>query len=268
MRFSIRHETIYRYSSPANYTIQLLRLTPRAESHQRVVNWTLDAPARLQPVTDAFGNLTHTLTLTVPHEEIRISAHGTVDLGTLDNGRLPAEPGGIAPLAFGVATPLTQPDEAIASFVRQALPRGLRNATDALLLASMLCDRIAYVPGVTLVSSAATQAFAQSSGVCQDHAHIFLACCRVLGTPARYVSGYVHPGTADYAASHAWVDVWFAQGGWVSVDITNRQLTSDRHCRLAVARDYESASPIRGVRTGGGKETMEVKVSFPVVLDQ
>ena len=96
-------------------------------------------------------------------------------------------------------------------------------------------------------------------GVCQDHAHLFLACARALGRPARYVSGYLHT-EAEHMASHAWTDVWWPGQGWVSIDVTNRQYASERHCRLAVARDYEAASPVRGVRTGGGEESMRVDV--------
>jgi transglutaminase-like putative cysteine protease len=262
MRFSIQHETSYRYTQTVSETVQLLRLTPRAEAHQRIVDWQIDAPARLQRQLDAFGNVTHMMALRRAHDEIVVKVRGVVELSALNNGELGAQYDGIPVLAFGVTTALTQPDEAIMQFVQRSVPRGLRTASDALLLASMIADQVDYLTGVTQVSSTAAQAFALGRGVCQDHAHIFLACCRVLNVPARYVSGYVHPGTAEYAASHAWVDVWLEAPGWVSVDVTNRQLTSDRHCRLAVARDYESAAPIRGVRVGGGQEDMRVSVTF------
>ena len=111
----------------------------------------------------------------------------------------------------------------------------------------------------TDVRTAASEVLALGRGVCQDHAHLFLACARALGRPARYVSGYLH-AEAEHMASHAWTDVWWPGQGWVSIDVTNRQYASERHCRLAVARDYEAASPVRGVRTGGGEESMRVDV--------
>ena len=80
-----------------------------------------------------------------------------------------------------------------------------------------------------------------------------------MGVPSRYVSGYIYPGETQHAASHAWVDVWL-DTGWVGIDVTHAQFTADWHCRLALGRDYESAGPVRGVRTGGGHERMEVKV--------
>jgi transglutaminase-like putative cysteine protease len=261
-RFAIEHTTTYRYASSVSNTVQMLRLTPRSEVHQRTLDWQLFAPGRLEQQFDAFGNSTHMLSLHRPHDVIEVKVRGTVELSTLTNGLISSEEGAIPALAFGVVTPLTQPNQDITTFAHQTVPSGLRDPSDCLLLAATIADRVSYLAGVTEVTSTAAQAFEMQQGVCQDHAHVFLACCRVLNTPARYVSGYVHPGTANYAASHAWVDVWIEGLGWISVDITNRQLTSDKHCRLAVARDYESAAPIRGVRVGGGRESMTVQVQF------
>ena len=90
---------------------------------------------------------------------------------------------------------------------------------------------------------------------------MFVAGCRLHGLPARYVSGYVHPGDAPHAASHAWADVWLgADRGWLSLDVTHAEHAGARHCRLAVGRDYLDAAPVRGVRRGGGYESMTVTV--------
>jgi transglutaminase-like putative cysteine protease len=101
--------------------------------------------------------------------------------------------------------------------------------------------------------------------VCQDHAHLFLACCHAWGIPARYVSGYIDPGTTGHAASHAWVDAWVEDPdftGWVSIDVTHACLMTEGYCRLAIGRDYESAAPVRGVRRGGGDEIMRVEAQI------
>jgi transglutaminase-like putative cysteine protease len=88
-----------------------------------------------------------------------------------------------------------------------------------------------------------------------------IACCRALGVPARYVSGYLLTGRDDHIASHAWVDVWLAEPErWFAIDVTNGVPGSVQHCRLAVGRDYLDACPVRGVRRGGGAETMSAKV--------
>jgi transglutaminase-like putative cysteine protease len=118
-----------------------------------------------------------------------------------------------------------------------------------------------YVPGVTEVSDTAAHAFKLQRGVCQDHAHVMISCCRSLGIPARYVSGYLLTARDDHIASHAWVDVWLARHErWFSIDVTNGVPGGLQHCRLAVGRDYLDACPVRGVRRGGGAETMSAKV--------
>ncbi len=257
MRLSIRHETTYRYTTPAHYSIQQLRLTPRVEPQQRVLNWRIDAPGRLQRFTDAYGNVTHTMVLTTPHDSIRVVVTGSVDIGA--GGADPTDRD-LSPLVFAVATPLTAADEPVHEFAKRHL-RNKDRPADYLALAESVCAAVAYESGITEVTSTAAHALAIGRGVCQDHAHLFIACCRAAGIPARYVSGYVDPGHSDQAASHAWAEVWIEGEGWVSVDVTHRVLAREQHCRLAIGRDYLSAAPVRGVRTGGGEESLRVQVS-------
>ncbi|OZI20869.1 transglutaminase [Bordetella genomosp. 9] len=259
MRHFIKHVTQYRYTAPVSYSIQTLRLTPRGEDHQRSLRWHIYAPGELAEQVDAYGNTTHTLTLNRQHNEIDLLVTGQVEIDPLTDGLLKSEENRLPVDAYRVPTSLTMPDSTIAAFCARVLPNGLREPGDALKLAQAISDHVAYEPGITDVTTAAAQVLALGHGVCQDHAHLFLACARALGVPARYVSGYLYT-VNDHAASHAWADIWLPGGGWCSVDITNRQFASDCHCRLAVARDYDAASPVRGVRHGGGTESMVVNV--------
>jgi transglutaminase-like putative cysteine protease len=260
MRLSILHRTLYRYTAPVFYSIQQLRLTPRAEPHQRTLRWRLHAPAPLTETVDAFGNITHTLTLASAHGDVMIEARGEVEVDPLDAGRLDEREGGVPPQSFLAATPLTEPDGAVAEFARAFL-KG-HDAAGLLAFARAVCDAVAYQKGTTEVTSTAREALALGRGVCQDHAHLFIAACRLHGLPARYVSGYVHPGDAPHAASHAWADVHLPERGWTSIDVTHRCFASDNLCRLAVGRDYTSAAPVRGVRVGGGDESLDVRVNI------
>ncbi|MCX8004286.1 MAG: transglutaminase family protein [Burkholderiaceae bacterium] len=259
MRFSIRHRTLYRYETPAQYSIQVLRLTPRDEPQQRTLRWTLRTPAPAAAARDAHGNLGHLLTLAQPHAAIDIEAYGEVEVQPLADGRLP-ERGTLPPLAYAIPTRLTAADDAI----RALAARTLRAATPAALLefAAAVREAIDYLPGATGVGSSAAEALALGRGVCQDHAHVFIAGCRAAGVPARYVSGYVHPGDAPHAASHAWADAWLEDLGWVSIDVTHGRFASDHLCRLAVGLDYDSACPVRGMRVGGGAESMQARVNI------
>jgi transglutaminase-like putative cysteine protease len=124
---------------------------------------------------------------------------------------------------------------------------------------------VRYRSGTTTVTDTALTALARGEGVCQDQAHVFIACCRLAGIPARYVSGYLYAGENQDVASHAWVDAWLeSEHAWVGVDVTHFEPAGAQHCRLAVGRDYHDAAPVRGVRRGGGKEALEVNVSVSV----
>jgi transglutaminase-like putative cysteine protease len=127
-------------------------------------------------------------------------------------------------------------------------------------MASAIEDRLTYSPGITDVATTAARAWQHGAGVCQDHTHVMIAVCRARGLPARYVSGYLTGEARAGAATHAWVDVWL-DGMWVPIDVTHRCLATERWLRLAVGADYEAVSPVRGVRQGGGEESMQVQVS-------
>jgi transglutaminase-like putative cysteine protease len=121
-------------------------------------------------------------------------------------------------------------------------------------------ERIDYQPGITHSATAAAEAFGARAGVCQDHAHIFVACCRHLGLPARYVSGYLGTAGDGRMASHAWAEAWVEGEGWRSYDIANRLRPAGHHVRVAVGLDYLDACPVRGFRRGGLGESLEVEV--------
>ena len=124
-------------------------------------------------------------------------------------------------------------------------------------------DRVEYVPGATDAHTGAAEALADGKGVCQDHAHIFIAAARTLAIPARYVTGYLvldgEQGTAD--AHHAWAEAWVEGLGWVGFDVANRVCPTDRYVRLAAGLDAGYAAPIVGSRRGGETETLDVSVT-------
>lgn len=266
MHLSIRHETLYRYTEPQAYSIEQLHLTPRAEPQQQVLSWHIATPGHCAAYVDAYGNASHMLTLNAPHDCVRILVEGIVATVPLPGGRLRAHDS-LPPLIFTVPTSLTRPTALLADLAADCLPGpGNRVGTDDLLrLAAHIHGAVAYQTGATNVASTAAEAMQLGAGVCQDHAHIFLACCHAHGIPARYVSGYIDPGSTGHAASHAWVDAWVEDPdftGWVSIDVTHAHLMTDGYCRLAIGRDYESAAPVRGMRRGGGDEIMRVEAQI------
>ncbi|HET7160218.1 MAG TPA: transglutaminase family protein [Burkholderiales bacterium] len=254
MRISIDHITHYTYEAPVRYSTQYLRLSPQSGAHQRVIDWSLETPGTPIELRDGYGNTLHVLTLDDPVTEIVIRARGVVETSATADKRA-TEPR-LSPLLFLRPTPLTRAEGGMLEFAERFRDRagtvpGLRD------LAAAVLDKLPFLPGVTEVHSTATEAFDAGNGVCQDHAHVFIGCCRHLGVPARYVSGYLYSvGHAEsVVASHAWAEAWVGNR-WHSFDITNSRAQGEHHIRLAIGADYLDASPVRGVRHGGGEETM------------
>jgi transglutaminase-like putative cysteine protease len=119
---------------------------------------------------------------------------------------------------------------------------------------------VQYIKGATQVNTSAVEAFSLGQGVCQDHAHVFIACCRAIDLPARYVSGYLFTEDGSLMQTHAWADVFVAGEGWQSFDVSNGCRAGETHVRLATGLDYRSASPVSGMRSGGGVEGMASSV--------
>lgn len=263
MHMHIRHETRYRYEETVSYSIQSLKLTPRSEPGQRVLSWRIATPGERLEQVDPYGNVTHVVTVESPHDELRIAVEGVVEVTSAgdDSDRLQPLAGELSPLAFLGPTPLTRADSVIRTIADRHLGRHPPTRATLLDLVAGVQQAVQYEPGVTDVSHAAIEAVELGSGVCQDQAHVYLACCRAAGVPARYVSGYLYTGGTGEVASHAWADAWLGPDeGWLSVDVTHGQLAGPAHCRLALGRDYLDAAPVRGVRRGGGRETLSVAV--------
>lgn len=278
MKFSIRHRTVYRYTEPVRRGVHELRLVPRSGPWQAVRHWKVSAPGNLSEARDGFGNIVHHFTLAQPADHIAIAASGEVEAIPHD----PTQAGifcdapaarevRVSPLYYLGSTSLTEPSLAMWAFI-EPHAHGVRTGTEqggrlreALVgLAGAVAERVRYRPNTTNVGTSAAHAFDLGSGVCQDQAHVMVACCRALGMPARYVSGYFYDPGATSLASHAWVDVCVdaARQLWCSIDVTHRGLTGLGHVRLAVGRDYRCAAPVRGVLEGGAGETLDVDIEI------
>jgi len=260
MLLNIRHETRYEYEEPVSYSIQALKLTPRADPGQRVVSWRVRSPGERLEQVDPFGNLMHVVTLEEPHRTMQIVVDGIVEVDAQAAPRLPGR-GALSPLTYLAPTPLTRPDSALRELAERHLGRHPAAPRSLMDLVAGIRSAVACQSGVTEVTHGAAEAVDLGVGVCQDQAHVLIACCRAAGIPARYVSGYFYGDDPGEVASHAWADVWLGpEQGWLGIDVTHAEQAGGRHCRLAVGRDYLDAAPVRGVRRGGGKESMTVTV--------
>jgi transglutaminase-like putative cysteine protease len=262
MRLAVTHRTVYRYAEPIPYEIQTLRLQPRPYEGMVVLNWRVEGEGgRVLPgFVDGLGNMVHCHAIDRPHRESAIGVTGEVETRRSD-GVVQGAPEPLPPAFFLRATSLTLADAAIAALARAAATG--RSAIEKLHgLMQGVRDRLAYRPGVTDATTSAADALATGSGVCQDHAHLFIAAARSLGIPARYVSGYLWTGRDGeaYDASHAWAEAFVPELGWVGFDAANRICPTENYIRVAVGLDYWAAAPVRGLRRGLAEESLSVRV--------
>jgi transglutaminase-like putative cysteine protease len=275
MKLHIKHTTDYRYSEPLRYALQTLWLTPQSGSSQTVDFWSLGVPEKLFPQHDAYGNSIHSYTFVGKvSDDVRwslVNAAGQVDtLGVAEFVDVPSLP---HPSFFLRPTHLAAPHAVLAEFGRRFVspaasnPQGKADLASLLALSQGIADLVSYQKNSTSVSTTALQAFEAGAGVCQDQAHVMVAVCRSLGIPARYVSGYFYAANEPDLASHAWADVCLdvAQRRWVSIDVTHSCQIDQRHVRLAMGTDYDACPPIKGVRQGGGEESMTVSITIEPV---
>jgi len=260
MHLTIRHQTRYRYEGAGSLAVQRLRLTPADNPAQIVHSWAIEAPGMDNAATyiDGLGNIVHLISQAEPDEELVITASGNVTttdtggvLGTLDEMANPT--------IFLRPTELTRSSveiDAMAEAVRLSDPLEMVHA-----LMAAIAEQVAYVTDSSHAGTSAAQAFAAGTGVCQDHAHIFIAACRQHAIPARYVTGYMYVVDADQAvAHHAWAEANLSNLGWVGFDPANRQCPTEHYVRQACGFDAPSAAPIVGTRRCSGREHLDVNV--------
>ena len=259
MRLSITHRTTYRYDRPLSYGLQELRLTPRTGPGLTVTDWAVSVEGGTVEASfdDHHGNRVTLISFAGDAPEITLTAQGTVE--TQDLTGVYGRHTGFAPLwLFQRQTDLTR----IGPQVRKLVKGLTAEAPLPLLhlLMARVAEAVAYEPGRTGTDTTAEGALERGAGVCQDHAHVFIAAARALGIPARYVSGYLRmEDRTDQDAAHAWAEAHVDGLGWVGFDCANAICPDARHVRLATGLDYAEAAPVSGLRFGdAGAEHLAV----------
>jgi transglutaminase-like putative cysteine protease len=263
MRLRIAHQTSYRYQPPATGVIQILRMTPGSHDGQYVAEWQIDvsSDSRLQVHQDAFGNTTHLLS-EGPTADLTINVEGLIethDTGGVLRGTDERFPPGF----FLRSTSLTEVNSAMAAFSRELRSESEDDVLGFLhALMVQINEHMTFDEDPTNSGTSALEAFGLKRGVCQDYAHVLIACARSAGVPARFVSGHFlrSDGVVHQQAGHAWAEAFVRDLGWVGFDPANGICITDAHARVAIGLDYLGAAPVRGTRYGGGMETLTVGV--------
>jgi transglutaminase-like putative cysteine protease len=267
-RLRVTHETRFDYDRPARASYNELRLTPRTEVRQTVLETrVVTIPAAHQySYVDYWGTSVIAFNVDRNHETLAITGSALVD--THDA----ASPDDcswdeVADASSTMADHLghrfyTQPSQELAA-TAESLRSG-RPLQTVRNIFGWTHDALRYRRGVTGVHTSASEAFADGGGVCQDFAHLSLALTRSAGVPSRYVSGYFHPeldasiGEELTGESHAWVEVW--TGKWWAYDPTNDVEVGERHVAVGRGRDYSDVPPVKGIYAGNAENAMRVTV--------
>lgn len=262
MRIHIDHATTYAYDRAARFIIQILRLTPRSSEAQQVRHWRVetDVDARLRRSEDAFGNVVHALYTEQPTQSLTVRVSGEV-LTSDTAGVVPPDQETLSPVVFLRDTALTKRDKLISVFASEFSAHPPLDRMHRLMAG--IHGSVAFEVGVTTPTHTAAEVLALGRGVCQDHAHVFIACARHMGVPARYVSGHLlrRDGQDEQEAGHAWAEAWIEDLGWVGFDPANGVCATDRYVRVATGLDYLGAAPVRGTSYGGGGERLAVRLT-------
>lgn len=261
MLLKISHETCYSYSQPVDYALQKVRLHPLSSVMQNVIDWRIEvAGGKIETsYSDHYGNHTDLVSADRDTQSLVIRASGQVS--TQNTSGVLGRVYGRAPLwHFMKPTPLTEAGPGIAALADVCA--GHSSTLDGLhALTAAVLDAVPYEIGKTATGTTAQGALDAGFGVCQDHAHIFIAAARAAGLAARYVSGYLMmDDRIDQDASHAWAEAHVEGLGWVGFDVSNGVCPDERYVRLAIGRDSGEAAPISGLRHGTADESMMVSV--------
>lgn len=262
MRLAIDHTTHYRFSGPVAQGLQRLRLTPKCSAGQSIVSWDIALEGAGREVEYDDENCNHvTLIAFEPGvNEVTIRCHGVVD--TSDESGVVGRHSGYLPLwHFRQSTELTQPGPKLRAMLTSLAP-GEDLLARLHALSALVRDTVEFASGHTDSATTSEGVLAAGRGVCQDHAHVFIAAARAIGAPARYVSGYLMmDDRVEQNAGHAWAEAMVEGLGWVAFDIANAICPDARYVRVATGRDYREAAPVTGLRSATRDETMHVTLA-------
>ncbi len=286
MKYRVTHQTTYTYYEPVSVCYNLLKLTPRNTSLQTCNSVSLKIQPEadsIQQYEDFFGNKVTYFSIEKEHAKLSITATSEVeknivvakDLGLYENVTIEKvkeqlaenkqDAGDIGQYIF--KTPMTLSNSEIKAYAKTSFQAGRSVIEATTELMRRIYTDFKFTPGFTTVSTLPEVVMRERKGVCQDFAHLAIACVRSVGLPARYVSGYIEtippPGVEKLTgvdASHAWFSVYIPNIGWLDFDPTNNVVPGDQHITIGWGRDYADVAPMRGILLSSGTHELSVSV--------
>lgn len=261
MLLKVHHTTRYQFDEPVHFGLQKVRKTPKSTIFQNVKDWqtTVEGGRKELHFEDHHQNLTELLSCNRDTRELLVICNGLVELHS-SHGVVGPHRGPCPLWLYRMATPRTEAGPGVQALVK-SLDKDAPELEWLHALSQVIGSKVAYEVGSSEADWTAEDALTEQRGVCQDHTHVFLACARHWGIPARYVSGYLMlDDRVAQDAMHAWAEAYVQDIGWVGFDVSNGISPDLRYVRVATGLDYSEASPVSGTRTGGGTEALDVRI--------
>jgi transglutaminase-like putative cysteine protease len=290
MIYNITHRTVYEYAAPVTVSHHVARLEPRATATQAQENFSLKIfpePALRKARTDYFGNRLCLFSVQEVHSKLEIITHSRVNVGAKNLPapeqspswetaaqmfRDPVSPEVVEPYQFIFDSPQVRASFELGDYARESFRKDTPLLAGALDLTRRIFEDFKFDPKATTVATPLEEVWEKRRGVCQDFAHLGIACLRSLGLPARYVSGYLRTHVPEGKtrlvgadASHAWFQIYCHGIGWMDFDPTNNVQPAEEHMVVAFGRDFGDVSPVAGILTGGGRHIVKVAVDVEAV---
>jgi transglutaminase-like putative cysteine protease len=292
MRYRVRHTTLYRYGEEVLHSHQLLHLVPRPVPYQECLEHAIHISpdgCRRRDDVDAFGNPLSRIELAQRHRRLEVRAEMEIEVhprpalnaadslawervvASLSYWATPPARESLDACRFRHESPYVRVKSLFSQYSEDAFEAGRPVLDASYALMTKLNREFRYAPGETTIATPLSEVLEKRCGVCQDFAHLMIACLRSRGLAARYVSGYVRRvQQRGSSATHAWVAVYCPPFGWVELDPTNNVRVGTDHVAVAWGRDFGDVSPLRGIILGGGSHELSVSVhveSIPAAAD-
>jgi transglutaminase-like putative cysteine protease len=290
MNYQITHRTLYDYAAPVSVSQHVARLEPLGTAMQSCESFTLQVfpePALRKTRMDYFGNQLCFFAIQEIHSRLEIITHSRVTVriekpaqnesaaaweSVAEMFRDPVSPEVVGPYEFVFDSPQIRASPEFFDYARESFAAGMPLIAGARELTQRIFKDFKFDPRATTVATPLEEVWQNRRGVCQDFAHLGIACLRSLGLPARYVSGYLRTRSPEDAprlvgadASHAWFSVFSPGTGWIDFDPTNNVRPAGEHITVACGRDFGDVSPVAGILTGGGRHSVKVAVDVEPV---
>ncbi|MEE6187582.1 transglutaminase family protein [Niabella digestorum] len=275
--YNVKHITRYSYGNPVVECANQIKLYPINDGFQNVLRHkiTITKNPNVEVFTDFFGNQVGVFTIVEPLSELQIVSEAEVVTHEIQLPEIesPADKQwGLLreacerlPYIDFLQKEHLEEEENIKSFIHSLYDEQRTPFENARIFSEYIFKNFEYKKGVTSVETSVDEIWRLKAGVCQDFAHFLLWILRYIGIPARYVSGYICPKDHEFrgeGATHAWVEAYVPDYGWVGLDPTNNCIASDRHIRLAVGRNFSDCTPVKGTYKGSSDHVLEVSVSI------